>query len=58
MLSENTYILNSTHYNRTALVDSFIMKLITHDPKCGKTKCLNNEQELKSFIDGRKMTQK
>jgi len=30
------------------------MKLITHDSKCGKTKCLNNEQEFKNFIDGRK----
>lgn len=30
------------------------MKLNTHDSKCGKTKYLNNEQEFKNFIDGRK----
>lgn len=54
MLLENKYILNSTHYNHIAWLDSVIMKLITHDSKCGKTKCLNNEQELENFIDGRK----
>jgi hypothetical protein len=30
------------------------MNLITHDSKCGKTECLNNEQEFKKFTDGRK----